>query len=69
MPAVGGWIVALCAFLFGYTTLIGWAYYGEQFLEYVVGVRVRLPYRWVYCSLIVLRRHRARWRPFGRGAT
>ena len=53
MPVVGGWIVALCSFLFGYTTLIGWAYYGEQFLEYIVGVRVRLPYRWIYCGLIV----------------
>jgi AGCS family alanine or glycine:cation symporter len=53
IPAVGGWIVAFCAFLFGYTTLIGWAYYGEQFLEYVFGPRVTLPYRWVYCLLIV----------------
>ena len=53
MPAAGGWIVAFCAFLFGYTTLIGWAYYGEQFLEYVFGPRVTVPYRWVYCGLIV----------------
>ena len=37
MPVAGGWIVAVCAFLFGYTTLIGWAYYGEQCLEYVLG--------------------------------
>jgi AGCS family alanine or glycine:cation symporter len=53
IPTVGGWIVAFCAFLFGYTTLIGWAYYGEQFLEYVFGPRVTVPYRWVYCGLIV----------------
>jgi alanine or glycine:cation symporter, AGCS family len=52
MPTVGGWIVALCAFLFGYTTLIGWAYYGEQFLEYILGRRVTLPYRWIFCLLI-----------------
>ncbi|HUG53461.1 MAG TPA: amino acid carrier protein [Vicinamibacteria bacterium] len=49
----GGWIVAVCAFLFGYTTLIGWAYYGEQFLQYVFGRRVVVPYRWVYCGLVV----------------
>jgi AGCS family alanine or glycine:cation symporter len=54
MPTVGGWILAFCAFLFGYTTLIGWAYYGEQFLEYVFGPRVILPYRWIYCALIVV---------------
>ena len=38
IPVAGGWIVAFCAFLFGYTTLIGWAYYGEQFFEYILGV-------------------------------
>jgi AGCS family alanine or glycine:cation symporter len=53
IPVVGGWIVAFCAFLFGYTTLIGWAYYGEQFLEYVFGTRITMPYRWIYCLLIV----------------
>jgi AGCS family alanine or glycine:cation symporter len=52
MPVVGGWVVAICALLFGYTTLIGWAYYGEQFLEYLVGGRVTVPYRWAYCLLI-----------------
>ena len=54
VPVVGGWVVAVCAFLFGYTTLIGWAYYGEQFLEYVLGPRVVKPYRWIYCGLIVV---------------
>jgi alanine or glycine:cation symporter, AGCS family len=54
MPTVGGWILAFCVFLFGYTTLTGWAYYGEQFLEYVCGTRVTILYRWVYCALIVL---------------
>ncbi|HTM25269.1 MAG TPA: amino acid carrier protein [Vicinamibacterales bacterium] len=52
MPTVGGWIVAFCVFLFGYTTLIGWAYYGEQFFEYILGRRVTMPYRWIYCLLI-----------------
>ncbi len=52
MHTVGGWIVAFCAFLFGYTTLIGWAFYGEQFLEYILGGWVRRPYRWIYCLLI-----------------
>jgi AGCS family alanine or glycine:cation symporter len=52
VPTVGGWVVAFCVFLFGYTTLTGWAYYGEQFLTYVFGHRIVLPYRWVYCLLI-----------------
>ena len=53
IPVVGGWIVAFCGFLFGYTTLIGWAYYGEQFLGYIFGGRVTTPYRWIYCGLII----------------
>jgi alanine or glycine:cation symporter, AGCS family len=52
LPAVGGWMVAVCVLLFGYTTLIGWAYYGEQFLVYVFGPRVVVPYRWAYCLLV-----------------
>ena len=52
MPTAGGWIVAFCTFLFGYTTLIGWAYYGEQFFEYILGRKVTVPYRWTYCLLI-----------------
>jgi AGCS family alanine or glycine:cation symporter len=51
MPG-GGYLVAFCVFLFGYGTLIGWAYYGEQFLEYWLGPRVVMPYRWIYCLLI-----------------
>ena len=52
IPVAGGYIVAFCAFLFGYTTLTGWAYYGEQFFEYILGRRVATPYRWIYCLLI-----------------
>ncbi len=54
VPVAGGWVVAFCAFLFGYTTLIGWSYYGEVCLEYILGPRVVVPYRWIYCGLIVL---------------
>jgi AGCS family alanine or glycine:cation symporter len=52
MPGFGGYLLAFCVFLFGYGTLIGWAYYGEQFLEYWLGPRVVMPYRWIYCLLI-----------------
>ena len=51
MPG-GGYLLAFCVFLFGYGTLIGWAYYGEQFLAYWLGPRVVMPYRWIYCLLI-----------------
>jgi AGCS family alanine or glycine:cation symporter len=52
MPTFGGWMVAVSMFLFGYTVLIGWGYYGEQFFEYIFGPRIIVPYRWFYCFLI-----------------
>lgn len=54
MPGFGGYLLAFCVFLFGYGTLIGWAYYGEQFLAYWLGPRIVVPYRWTYCLLIPL---------------
>jgi AGCS family alanine or glycine:cation symporter len=54
MPVVGGWMLTISIFLFGYTTLMGWAFYGEQFLEYLFGRRIVMPYRWLYCLLIPL---------------
>jgi AGCS family alanine or glycine:cation symporter len=54
VPLVGGWTVVVCAFLFGYSTLLGWGYYGEQFFAYTLGRRAITPYRWVYCGLILV---------------
>ena len=56
MPGIGGWMVAISMFLFGYTVLIGWGYYGEQFFEYMFGPRIIVPYRWFYCLLDSVRR-------------
>ncbi len=50
----GGWIIACASFLFGYTTLIGWSYYGEQCLEYFAGVKIKKPYRFIYIGLLFL---------------
>jgi AGCS family alanine or glycine:cation symporter len=52
MPVLGGWMVAISIFLFAYTVLIGWEYYGEQFFEYLFGPWVVKPFRWIYCLLI-----------------
>jgi AGCS family alanine or glycine:cation symporter len=52
MPNYGGWMLTVSVILFGYTVLIGWSFYGEQFLEYLFGPRVIMPYRWFYCLLI-----------------
>jgi AGCS family alanine or glycine:cation symporter len=49
---LGGWIVSLSSFLFGYTTLIGWSYYGEQGARYLWGIKVVLPYRYLFCLFV-----------------
>ena len=54
MPGVGGSLVAVCVFLFGYTSLTGWSYYGEQSLEFIFGRKIVMPYRWIYCALVVI---------------
>ena len=45
IPTAGGWMVAFSVLLFGYTALVGWSFYGEQFLEYLFGRRIIMPYR------------------------
>lgn len=54
IPVIGGIVVAVSSFLFGYTTLIGWCYYGEQCLKYLFGIRITLPYRLVYIILMFI---------------
>lgn len=48
----GGFIVSFGIVFFAYSTIIGWAYYGEKCLEYLLGAGALLPYRIIY-SLFV----------------
>ena len=50
----GGYIIALSSFLFGYSTLIAWCYYGEKCLEYIFGVRIIYPYRIAFIILLFI---------------
>lgn len=47
-------IVALSSFLFGFSTLIGWCYYGEKCFEYLFGSKMVVPYRFVFTALIMV---------------
>ncbi|HXV60303.1 MAG TPA: sodium:alanine symporter family protein [Vicinamibacteria bacterium] len=47
-------LVALCSFLFGFSTLIGWYYYGEKCFEYLFGAKGIFPYRVIYTILILI---------------
>ena len=50
----GGYIIALSSFLFGYSTLLGWCYYGEKCLEYIFGIRIIYPYRIAFIVLLFI---------------
>jgi AGCS family alanine or glycine:cation symporter len=49
---LGNAVVAFSSFLFGYTTLIGWAYYGEKCIEYIGGNKVVMPYRYTFIAFL-----------------
>ncbi len=48
----GGLIIAVGSLIFGYTTLLGWAYYGEQCIGYIWGIKSHMPYRVVFITLL-----------------
>ena len=45
----GDIILTLCIILFGFTTMLGWSYYGERCAEFLIGPKVIVPFRilWV----------------------
>ena len=45
-------IVALSSFLFGFSTLIGWYYYGEKCFEFIFGSRAIPLYKVIFVALI-----------------
>lgn len=45
MIPYGGYIVLIGSILFGYTTIVGWAYYGEKCFEYLFGTKSIFFYR------------------------
>lgn len=54
LPGVGGILVVACSVLFGFSSLIANPYYGEISFAYLFGVRIRLPFRWIFCGMILL---------------
>ena len=52
--SIGNWIVLGASLLFGYSTLIAWSFYGEQCASYLFGDKIRVYYRWLFCSAILL---------------
>ncbi|MEM9738818.1 MAG: alanine/glycine:cation symporter family protein [Pseudomonadota bacterium] len=52
IPVVGAFIVPVALFFFAFTTIIGWSYYGEQAVTYLVGEWATHPFRYVWVLVV-----------------
>ena len=52
LSGVGPIAMTLCLILFAFTTILGWAYYGERCMSYLFGVKSTLPYRIGYIVVV-----------------
>ena len=53
LPGFGQYVLAISLVLFAYTTILGWAYYGEKCWEYLLGTSIEKIYR-VFWTLFVM---------------
>lgn len=51
-PVWGKYLLMVGLVLFAFTTILGWNYYGERCIEYLLGVKAILPYRIIFICLI-----------------
>ena len=51
-PAFGSLLLLVGLVLFAFTTILGWNYYGERCVEYLLGVKAILPYRIGFIILV-----------------
>ena len=52
IPVIGGFIVPIALFFFAFTTIIGWSYYGEQAMTYLVGEWATHPFRYLWVFVV-----------------
>lgn len=54
IPVIGPVILVVGIISFAYSTILGWAYYGERCVEYFAGKRGLIPYRVLYVAVLVV---------------
>ncbi|PSK96592.1 AGCS family alanine or glycine:cation symporter [Murinocardiopsis flavida] len=52
LAPIGGYIVAISLMFFAFTTLVGWSYYGERCLDFLLGRAAVLPFRIVFVLVV-----------------
>lgn len=48
LGVVGSVVIVICSALFGYSTILGWSYYGEKCFEYLFGTNRKYLYKFVF---------------------
>lgn len=51
---LGRWMVVIAVWLFALSTIITWSYYSEQGTVYLLGERAVLPFRVLWCALVLV---------------
>jgi alanine or glycine:cation symporter, AGCS family len=52
IPVIGPIILTIGLLTFVFSTILGWSYYGEKAMEYLVGKSAILPYRVLWCIAV-----------------
>jgi alanine or glycine:cation symporter, AGCS family len=53
-PGMGKYLVVIAAWLFAISTMISWSYYGEQGVVFLFGDKSVIPYKIIYCLMILV---------------
>ncbi len=48
----GKWVVTFGLAVFAFTTILGWAFYGERAVEFLLGTKAIIPYRVLWCVIV-----------------
>ena len=54
IPGLGPVILVMGIITFAFSTVLGWAYYGERCIEYFAGKKIMIPYRVLYIIVAVI---------------
>lgn len=54
IPYIGTPVLVIGIVSFAYSTILGWSYYGERCVEYLLGMKGMVPYRLVFCFVLLI---------------
>lgn len=54
LPIVGPVVLTIGLLTFVFSTILGWSYYGEKAIEYLLGIKAIKPYRYLWVMAVML---------------